>query len=352
MKNKITYCFLLLVFVSFQMYSQESNCETILKDSEQLYEEGLLETVPTQLIKCLPGLTNESKIAAYSLLVHTYLYEDNRPEAKFYMKKLLTLKPEYQPTPLDKKEFIDLLNEYNNDPRLTLSAFVGSNLSSIEVLNVFGVHDINNAQFTPNYTQRFALDFGAAADVNLFHNAYLSGEFEYTQLTFDYDSELYDFSKLRFTERQDHIMARLNLVYYLGATMNRLRPSFKVGGSCGWLINSDSEFQREYLDLSQGIVSGSEENVGNTKNTLNYWANFSGGVNYRIGKHHVFVDVRYNMALNNMINNSKRFDNETVIHKYYFLDDDYKLNYLSVLAGFKYSFYSPKIKGDKRKKRK
>lgn len=352
MNNKNTYCILLLVLFFFQANAQENNCETILKESEQLYEDGLLETVPTQLIKCLTGLTNESKISAYSLLVHTYLYEDNRTEAKYYMRKLLTLKPEYQPTPLDKKEFIDLLNEYNNDPRLTLSAFVGSNLSSLKVLNVFGVHNINEAQFAPNYSQRIALDFGAAADVNLFHNAYLSGEFEYTQLAFDYTSQLYDFSKLSFTETQDHIMGRVNLIYYLGATMNRLRPSFKVGGSCGWLIDSDSEFQREYLDLSQGIVSGSEENVENTKNTLNYWANFSTGLNYRIGKHHVFVDLRYNMALNNMINNAKRFDNETVIHKYYFLDDDYKLNYLSVLAGFKYSFYTPKVKADKRKKRK
>ena len=342
---------LLLISLSLtEFYAQESNCEEILREAEQLYEDGLLELVPKELTKCLAGLNKENKITAYVLLTHTYLFEDNREEAKKYMEKLLTLKPDYLPTVIDEKEFVDLMQEYNNDPRLTLTAFVGSNASNVEVLNIFGVHNVNDAAFTPNYSQRVALNFGASVDLNLFHNAYLSAEFEYTQLVFDYTSDLYDFSRLKFTERQDHLMGRMNFIYYFGKTMSRLRPAIKAGGTCGWLMGSDSEFQREYLDFSQGIVSGSEENVGNTKNALNYWANAGLGVNYRIGKHHVFVDARYNIALNNMINNERRFDNETVIHKYYFLDDDYKLNYFSVQAGFKFSMYKPKIKRSKKKK--
>lgn len=341
---------LLLISLSLtEFHAQDSNCEEILREAEQLYEDGLLESVPKELTKCLAGLNKENKITAYVLLTHTYLFEDNREEAKKYMEKLLTLKPDYLPTMIDEKEFVDLMQEYNNDPRLTLTAFVGSNASNVEVLNIFGVHNVNDASFAPNYSQRVALNFGASADLNLFHNAYLSAEFEYTQLVFDYTSDLYDFSRLKFTERQDHLMGRMNFIYYFGKTMSRLRPAIKAGGTCGWLMGSDSEFQREYLDFSQGIVSGSEENVGNTKNALNYWANAGLGVNYRIGKHHVFVDARYNIALNNMINNERRFDNETVIHKYYFLDDDYKLNYFSVQAGFKFSMYKPKVKRSKKK---
>jgi len=350
MSDMRKYCLLILVLFLTEVQAQENNCESILREAEQLYEDGLLESVPVELLKCLSGLNKENKISAYTLFAHTYLFEDNREEAEKYMEKLLTIKPDYQPTVLDKKEFIDLLNEYNNDPRLTITAYVGSNASRVEVLNIFGVHNVPDSKFDPNYSRRIALNFGAAADVNLFHNAYLSAEFEYTQLAFDYASELYDFSKLKFTERQDHLMGRMNFIYYLGKTMNRLRPAIKFGGACGWLLNSDSEFQREYLDFSQGIVSGSEENVGNTKNALNYWANAGLGINYRIGKHHVFVDARYNMALNNMVNNERRFDNETVIHKYYFLDDDYKLNYMSIQAGFKFSMYKPKIKKSKTKK--
>ena len=68
-----------------------------------------------------------------------------------------------------------------------------------------------------------------------------------------------------------------------------------------------------------------------------------GGVKYKISRGYFFLDASYNYTiLNEVAEESRNIATDDPRYLYYYEDNDFRINFLSVSAGFAYSLYKPK----------
>ena len=72
------------------------------------------------------------------------------------------------------------------------------------------------------------------------------------------------------------------------------------------------------------------------------------GINYKVKKGNVFLDLRYNYGFQNIVKTEQRYQNDLnndLLYRYYYLDDDFKLNNFAFTIGYAYNIYKPVKKG-------
>ncbi|MCK5170420.1 MAG: hypothetical protein KAQ75_11125, partial [Bacteroidales bacterium] len=106
----------LLLFSSIAL-AQQTDCAFKLEEAENLYETGILDSIPAMLRSCvIEGFDDDELIRAYKLLILTYLFEDYQEMAEFTMLKFLKKFPEYELKAIDQVEFKYLYNSYQTVP--------------------------------------------------------------------------------------------------------------------------------------------------------------------------------------------------------------------------------------------
>ena len=94
---------LLLIFLFGAPASAQDKCTTELGLAEQKYQEGRLEEAMALAQNCLakPNLTLVDGERAYKLLGKAYFADGDSLQARLHLKKLLVLKPDWQPDPVN-----------------------------------------------------------------------------------------------------------------------------------------------------------------------------------------------------------------------------------------------------------
>jgi hypothetical protein len=64
------------------------------------------------------------------------------------------------------------------------------------------------------------------------------------------------------------------------------------------------------------------------------------GVRFKVPRGIIALDLRAKMGLNSIVVTGKR--DEILLNRYYYLDDNFSLNNLSLSASYYVSFYSPR----------
>jgi hypothetical protein len=117
--NQMLFRFLftfLFFLTAVSLYSQEAGtCAEKLKTAQSLFSKGQVEQIPSLLKDCLQsGFKKEEALAAYKLLIQTFLLNDKLDQADSTMYEFLKKNPEYQLSPTDHSSFVYLFNKFHS----------------------------------------------------------------------------------------------------------------------------------------------------------------------------------------------------------------------------------------------
>jgi hypothetical protein len=86
------------------LFSQEpSTCAQNLKDAQAQFDKGHVEMIPGILKECMrSGFKREEQLAAYRLLIQSFIFEDKLDLADSTMQAFLNRFPEYQVSPANR----------------------------------------------------------------------------------------------------------------------------------------------------------------------------------------------------------------------------------------------------------
>ena len=94
----LKFVFLILIALpAFNAFGQEEDCAIKLREAQQLYDAGKIETVPDMLQSCIDkGFTQEERLTAFKLIILCQIYNDDPDEAHKEMLSFLKRYPEYE----------------------------------------------------------------------------------------------------------------------------------------------------------------------------------------------------------------------------------------------------------------
>lgn len=325
----------------------QNDCANSLRNAERFYESGLLEEVAPLLQPCLPSFNKTQKQQAYRLLILSYLYEDKQAKADSLMFKLLQLNPEYTTSQqLDPPEFIELHKSYKTLPSFSIGAYAGTNFSSVNVINSFGVHNTENSE-EKYISDGFGLQLGGYISKYLFSRVQINGglricnnKFTYINKNFLGYSENDGFTSLKLDETDTKI--EFPILFEYSFLSKNFQPKLILGGTGGYLLQSQADLERYYTDNIHQTETSSSINILKHRERLQLNITAGFGASYKIKSGNLNFNVLYNKGLENAVVPKERYDAGELIYVYYYVDDDFKLNNLMINFGYSYSFYKPK----------
>ena len=90
-------------------------------------------------------------------------------------------------------------------------------------------------------------------------------------------------------------------------------------------------------------IKGPETDIMEKRNRFNYFTSLGGGIKYKIPAGYFFIDASYNYSLiNDVVEATRQPANDDLSLIYYYVDNDFRANFITLSLGFSYSFYKPK----------
>jgi len=347
MKNHLPKIFSLLLFLLniFNLEAQVNKCALNLIDAREKFNAGLIEEVPGLLLDCIEsGFTDEDRIEAYKLLINAYIFDDYPDLAEKFMLQFLNQYPGYKVADNDPFEFVNLFDQFDNHPRYSIGFNIGTNLSMVRVTEPFGVYDLNKV--SGDYSGVPGLNISGIFNYYLTPRIELSAEPGYSVTNFKYEVTPFPFTQTEYKEQQGRIDLPLSVLYSFDA--KTFSPYLRWGLRGSYLLMSKGESKRSFLDtggVEFGDIVSDGIDISDRRVPLQLSSFIGGGARYNIHKAYFFVDVRYNFGFTGQVDPASRQDlNDDNIWLYYHIEDDFKLNDLSLTVGFTRVFYNPKRK--------
>lgn len=326
-----------------------SSCSQSLKEAQKAYEKGNIELIKTKIENCVSS-TEYSKIEqmqAYRLMILSFLYLDDQANAEKWMNDLLTFEPDYKPNKLlDPIEYIKLYESFNVFPWISVGLSVGINASKARTIWNYNVGNTDGNNTTQNSTG-FSINLGTVVDFNIKKNLFLTSEIQLVTRALRSEKAAFSNSNIVVNESQTSIEAPVSLKYII--FKGKIKPYIRLGGGVSLNLSSNQSLSRLKNDENATPeFSGPEVNVNSSRNPLNLFALVGGGLMFKIGYGHLFVDARYQYGLSNLVKQSNRYESVNArLTSYGYLEDDFAVNSIQINTGYIYSFY--KVKKYKKK---
>jgi len=146
-------------------------------------------------------------------------------------------------------------------------------------------------------------------------------------------------NSVNYKERLYKFEIPLTLVYEFN--IGKMHYYVRGGFSAAKITSVTGHPSRKYSE-EQPPISSDYEDISDYRKTLLYGGIVGAGLRFKVPRGIVTVDLRFNMGLNNIVLPDRRYDNQDFVTKYYYLDDDFAINTVSLSAGYYFSFYKPK----------
>ena len=341
---------LLILFMSFgisvSVYAQNT-CTQSLRSARTAYDEGQLQRIPSLLQSCLEsrtGFTDEEKTEAYRLLILAHIFMDEPDEADAAMLALLRFNPQFQINEsADPAELINLYGTFRTRPIFLYGAKFDFNYSIVDVLDFYGLHDLNSTQ--GDYESNVSFGGAAVVEKELTDKfsaraepSFVTNRFTYTNFFLN-ETDGNNIAEPEAVERQSWLALKLSGQYKL--LENPFNPTVIAGVSAQYLLLSD-------LDAST-LISGGEPAQGPTidltggdkdmRNALRYTVHAGIGIKRKIGKNYIIADLTYHFGLNNITQSN--YDNE-LSWRYGLALNDIRVHTLTFSIGVLLPKYNPK----------
>lgn len=360
--SKILLKFYSCVFIILSLVVEvqgQGACTQTLNQAQDQFEEGHLYEIPAMLKECLDkGFSNQEKIQAYWLLTRTYLIIDDPISAENSYIELLKLDPEYQiDEENDPIEIVYLSKKFKTTPIFEFTILkAGINSSKPSIIHQYGAYSANSN--SESYASGYRFQMGPAVDYNINDNFSLSLEILFALKSYKSDITYFTRDVLKYTENQIWIDFPLYVRYE--RQYGKWSPYVYVGYSANLLLSATATSSFENDEISGSRTSDINNlKIKDQRNFFNtsWLAGF--GTRYRIGYRYLSLEARFNGGLSNLLNKTNQFPavsdpqisgnvyNSDLIFQNPRVDSDFRLNSVSVMLGYVWPIYKPRIITDK-----
>jgi len=361
-------------------------CENDLDDAKNAYYKGDLKAVADNIENsCLAAdlYARPKMVEGYRLLTESYLFRNENRRAQESFEKLLRYNPLFEVDSTDPNASYDLIHlsrTYRRNPIISIYGSAGINYSRVNVLQPYSPFNSTTSksfynQVTVGWNANLGFEVPVYKNYDFMMEAnFASRSYARTDSLFVTAgnnnaaevSSAFAFGSLQFKEVQIWldvpIMARYNYHWrkkiipyaYAGVAPNFLLRSSLRGitrrnvndGRGGGQVAGN---EKEIIVITRHIAkdeSGVEDPYVSTYNSLRSMFNVSlvagVGCKFRIERNFMFFDIRYNRFMLNAVDINNRYSQKELLYKYAFVDNDFRLDNISVSFGFMRSFYQPR----------
>lgn len=354
MRRFLALCGLLILghHAYSQTQQQGPTCAQTLRLARATYEQGRLQEIELQLKSCLEsGFTQEEKqlkVEGYKILCLSYIYLEEAEKADEAMLNILRTDPYFQINPaVDPAEFVALYNTFRTYPIYRIGAKLGLNASQPNVSETITAVDINNGG-SGAYKYLLGFQAGASADLPLYFiskKLTLHGDLMFQQkrfeLTLDANRGTADGETLTnsFTgiESQSWISFPITIEYEL-LNSKKFHPYVALGAGVDYMIGTKITANRTREDQS----SIEERSFNPDRNKLNITAIAAAGIKIPIGGGFIVGEARYAYGFSDITSNTTALSNTEFALDYGYADSIFKINSLSITAGYILNIFNPK----------
>lgn len=342
---KTSVIFLFLVFYSCVSFSQqEGTCAEKLKTAQLLFEKGQVELVPDYLSGCLKSsFSREESLTAYKLLIQSYLFMENQQKADSAMLEFLGKNPEYRLSPTDHSGFVYLYNYFQIRKLIQISFHLGSNLPFISAFRIRSA--AGNPGKSGYSTDALNLYGSVEAKYALTDKLELNVEAGYSKISFSNREDFLNpdntiFGITKYSEDQVRIDLPLSLTYDV-KRFGVLTGYCRLGAGPSFIVNSFGSASHSPADFNNPYSrTGADINRSDSRRSFDLFVTAGAGVKFKIREGFLFGEMRSDFGLFNQSEKNGK-SSEELIQRYYYVDDDFRINSLNFNLGYTWIIYKP-----------
>jgi hypothetical protein len=322
----------------------QKNCLNTLREAKELYEQGLINEIPQLLSDCMEsGFTRAQRIEAYKLIILSYLFDDDQFAAEKMMDEFLRKFPEYEIMPNDPVEFVYLLESYQTSSLYSINLSFGSTLTDQRILEPFSLLDRNQTSCTNKTGAGYQFMLGVSRNLWKDFNVNIGVAYSQNNCSQEEVTEArvgernFTFVELSVKEELTWINLPLTFSYRFG------RGNMNGFGRFGGMVSYLSKAQLTAVRTHTGVNNLADEfDMRPFRMEYYYSLVFGTGLEYKIPRGFLVLDVRYNYGLQNLVNPDTRYSTPDLYSRYFYVDDNFALNSLSVMIGYHFRIYKSK----------
>ncbi len=339
------FILLLLFVLSTLSLNAQKSCLNTLREAKELYEGGLIDEIPELLSGCMvSGFTRSQRIEAYKLIILAYLFDDDQFQAEKMMDEFLKKFPEYEVGTNDPVEFVYLLESYKTSSSYSFNLFFGPNFTDPRITKRYSTLDQTQAEFRDEAGIGFHVGFGVSRNLWKSLNINIDGIYSWQNFTLIEKSTVRignstrSFTESKVVETLKKVDVPLSFTYGFGK--GNLNYFARLGGMVSFTL--ENSLSPERTQYGAETISEIETDISSQRAQISYAALGGLGLEYKIPRGFIILDVRCHVGLNNMVNESDRYDFPRFWSRYFYVDNNYMLDHLSVSLGYYFSIYQSK----------
>ncbi len=326
---------------SLNVISQKTDCISKLQEAQRYYDQGMIDEIPNMLAECMSeGFTRSQKIEAYKLIIMSYLFDENQFEAERTMLEFLKKYPEYEIMPNDPVEFVYLFESYRTASIFSFGLVGGVNMTDPRIIEPFSTFDLSTATLKNIIKPGFQVGLGIERYISRRFLLNLEVYFALNQYKFSdefSDNRTGSLSYVTFTEKLYKVEVPVTLSYEF--TVNKIHFIVRGGLSAAKITGVNGDPVRKFSEDLQALT-GADFDMSDYRKDMLYSGIIGAGIRHKVPRGVISLDLRAKMGLNSIVINEN--NDETLLNKFYYKDDNFSLNNLSLSFGYYFSFYNPR----------
>lgn len=347
MKTSYPYTFILRFFLAailsaftLEVIPQEtSTCAENLKSAQSLFNKGQVSQVPAMLRECMKsGFKREEQLAAYKLLIQSYLFEDKLEQADSTMLAFLKRNPEYQLSPTDHSSFVFLFNTFTVKPVVQIALHIGTNMPFMTfVYPVTLSSEPGKVTYSHNALNLFtSLELKFALSRKLELN--IEGGF--SQFSFSKVEEMLGFGKTNYSENLSRIEIPVSATYNF-LNFGKFTVYGRAGFGASFNLKSTAKTSFNPTDLNNfEVITGADVNRKDSRILMDLFGQAGAGIKFKTPGGFINLEIRSNLGILNQVVRGGASAQE-LKWAYKYVDDDFNMNNLNFNIGYTQIFYKP-----------
>ncbi|NJO03138.1 MAG: PorT family protein [Bacteroidia bacterium] len=301
---------------------------------ENNYRQGRIYQIGLKEASTIKNVRNQ--IEAYRLTTLAYLYRDEDDSAARAMEKLLRQEPTYQIRPEDPPEFRKLFRQFQITP-YWYGVRAGANVSLVEEIRQFSLNRSDSAR--GNYSTGVGYQLGLVAVFPLGKAGKLAlvPGLQYAFRSYEYEDEILTFTNIKFLENQHWLEIPLTVRYFPFS-----KKSFFLSGglSPSWLLATRVDLSRRTSQVNDVFTSRSADTTGVNFNAQreSFQISALSGLGLHLQnillKGTLELELRFQYGLNSLVRKDARYENQDLIFRYNYIDNDFKVHYLNFSVAY------------------
>lgn len=310
--------------------AQTDSCITYLKNANTSYEQrdfdGAIKLLQTALIGC--NLDRADKIQAHKLLALSYLGIDNLEAADKEAEAIVKINPNYTPDKFkDEPKYSSLFGKFKPVPVFRIGISAGINHALPDAINTYSIVHNDDAPDLGEYAGNTGFQLGLRAEYRAYKNLWVEAGGLFRQS--EYDHTLFDVeaTTISYSEVLSYVDVPVSLKFYV---LNKdINPYVEAGAAFSFVTNALGTTSRDEL---QDIVNRTDyRNIS----SVGYFG--GAGCTYRLKSFLLSAGFRYAYYPDHVNKEGTRYADLTNVFKYYYIDDDFRMDNWQINIGAAYT---------------